>query len=195
MKRILFIALFLLVTKAGFAQNEKDSIVNSMPMVNDRLIYADSIQTKGRDKMTSDTILKKWFNGYFKMYCPDTLSKDKDVNSSILEQAATEFRMTTTSVALVKYDFYLVMTIKINCYNGYYTYKIFDIFFIPKSRVFRTVGYYQASPEYLIGLLNKKHLGLVDGMNMGGKKIREYLTHTNDGVQACIASLNKAMAN
>jgi hypothetical protein len=159
------------------------------------LVYADSIQIKGRDKKALDTTVKKWFTNYFKMYRPDTLAEDKDVNSSVLDQCGLEFRMSTTPEALVKYDFYLIMTVRINCYKGCYTYKIFDIFFIPKSRLFRTVGYYQTNPEYLIGLLNKKHMGLGPSINMGRKKIREYLTNTNDAIQACITSLNKAMVN
>jgi hypothetical protein len=193
MNKIPLLALFLFITTAAAAQT--DTLLSKMPMVNGRLVYADSIQIKGKDKSILDTTVNKWFTNYFKMHRPDTLSKDKDVNSIILEQCALEFRMTTSSMALVKYDFYLIMTLKVDCYKGSYTYKIFDIFFVPKSRAFRSVGYYQTSPEYLIGLLNKKHMGLAPSINMGRKKIREYLTNTNDAILACITSFNKAMVN
>jgi hypothetical protein len=196
MNRILLVALFcLLAARTVFAQDDKDSIVNKMPLVNGKLVYADSVKVKGRDKVKLDSTVKKWFGSYFKYQSPDTLSKDKDVNSSVLSQGALEFKMSPSSLGLVKYDFYLIMTIKIDCYSDYYSFKIYNIFFTLKSGLFRAAGYYQTSPEYLIGLLSKKHIGVGPSVNMGRKKIREYLTNTNDTIQGCITSLNNAMAN
>ena len=164
-------------------------------MVNGRLVYTDTVMVAGRSKAALDTSAKKWFSNYFKYQRADTLAKDKDAASSVLGQAAVIFRMTTTSGSLVKYDFFLVMSIKINCSENGYRYKIFDIFFVPKSGLFRSVGVYQTSPEYLIGLLQKKHLGLGPSINFGRKKINEYLINTHEPIAACIASLKKAMAN
>jgi hypothetical protein len=195
MNRWSLILLLLLIANTIFAQKDKDSVVNNLPVVNGKLIYTDSITVKGHSRATLDNAAKKWLAAFFEYQRPDTLSKDKDTNSSVLSQGILKFRMTTTSLALVKYDFYLVITIKVDCKDNYYTYKIFDIFFVPKSRFFRAVIYYQDSPEYLIGLYHKKHLGLEPALDMGRKKIREYLTRVNDAITACISSLNKAMAN
>ena len=194
MNRLFLLVLFFLIAKAGFAQ-QKDTLISNLPMVNGRLVYADSIKIESHNRSTLDSAAKSWFAGYFKYHQPDTLSKDKDINSTILSQGLLEFRIATSSLALIKYNFYLIITIKVDCKDNYYTYKIFDIYFRPKSDFFYKVGYYQSSPDYLIGLYSKKHLGLVAGMNLGRKKIREYLKCTNDAVLACIASLNKAMAN
>jgi len=195
MNRLSLIILFLLTATAGFAQTDKDSLANNMPLVNGRLVYADSISVTGHSRKMLEDTAKKWFAGYFKIYRPDNSSKDKDANASILSQAALMFRMTTTSVALVKYDFYLIFTIRIDCSDGHYRYKIFDIFFTPKSRLFRAAGYYQTSPECLIGLLTKKHMGFEPGIDMGRKKVREYLSNIDSDIRNCIASLNKAMTN
>ncbi|MDB4903905.1 MAG: hypothetical protein JWQ63_3186 [Mucilaginibacter sp.] len=195
MNKLLLIVLFLFLTRTCFAQKDKDTLISNLPMINGSLVYTDSIKVKDHSRIMLDSTAKKWLNSYFKYHRPDTLSKDKDPESSVLSQGLLEFRMTTTSLALVKYNFYVVIKIKINCTENNYAYRISDIYFVPKSKFFRAVGYYQSSPEYMIGLLNKKHLGIVDGMNMGRKKIREYITRTNDAVQACITSLNTAMAN
>lgn len=186
--------LFLLIANVGLSQEGKDSVIYGMPVVNGKLFYGDSIELKGRNRVSLDSTAKKWFVNYFKYYQKDTLLRDKDLSSIVLDRAAVEFRMTTSSLALVKYDFYLIFTMKISCTDGYYTYKIFDVFFIPKNRLFRAVGYYQSSPDYLLGLYKQKHLGLGPAINMGRKKIREYLTNTDNAIRGAIASLNKAMA-
>jgi hypothetical protein len=183
----------------AFAQARKDTVDNQdafiyqMPMVSGHLIYADTVILNNHNKTQLDSAAKKWFSGYFKYYRPDTLSKDSDRNSAILNQAAVTFKMTTTSLSLVKYNFYLIFSIKINCTDNKYTYKIFDIYFVPKSDLFRNISYYQHSPDYLIGIYKQKHLSMVNSINMGRKKVREYLKNTDDGIRASITSLNLAM--
>ena len=191
MNRLMLIILFFLVTNASFGQADKDSILREMPMVNGRLVYSDSVRVDGHNRAKLDSNAKKWLSGIG--HVQDTLSADKDANSSVLSWCATEFKMTTTSVALVKYKFYLIMVIDVDCFDGYYKYKVFNIYFKPESKLFRIAGYYQMSPEYLIGLLQKDHMGLEPSVDMGRKKIREYLANTNDGVRRAIASLNEGM--
>lgn len=195
MKIPLTILLLLIIAKPGFGQKKVDSAILKMPITNGRLVYADSIILKNHAKAILDTAATKWFLGYFKMHGPDTLTKDRDKNSCILNRAALEFKMTTTSVALVKYKFYLLMTVKITCKDNFYSYKIFDIFFVPESKIFRNIGMYQYSPEYLLDLYKKDHLGFETAIDFGRKKIAEYLTNVNTGVQNAIASLNKTIAN
>ncbi|HEY2583590.1 MAG TPA: hypothetical protein VGI43_17390 [Mucilaginibacter sp.] len=194
MKKLLPIIMLFVTTKV-LSQNVRDTILNSLPLVDGKLVYADSVTVKNQARTKLDSTARKWFVSYFKYYQADTLANDRDSSSSVLSKGLLEFRMTTTSLALVKYNFYVVITMKIICKDNNYSYRISDIYFMPKGGVFRAVIYYQSSPEYLIGLLNKKHLGIVDGINMGRKKIGEYLSRTNDAVRTCIASLNKAMLN
>lgn len=195
MKAILLSTFFISMCLSAFAQKDVDSAILRMPLVGNKLIYADSISLPNHTQKILDTTVKKWFVGYFKHYRPDTLSKDRDPQASILEQAAVEFKMTTTSVALVKWKFYLVMSIKIICRDNGYSYKISDIFFMPENKTMRAVGYYQHSPEYLLDLYKKEHLGFEPAIDMGRKKIAEYLTNVNSPIQNAIASLKKAMTN
>jgi hypothetical protein len=222
MYRLTFTFSLLLLTAKLFAQSHRDSLVNNMPMVNGRLVYADTVKVPGHSQKQLDTTAKKWFAGYFKFQRPDTarrkdstttngkdsaatklkdstvskvkeLKGDNDATGDLSRQAVLEFRMTTTSVALVKYKFYLVMSIKIHCIDNGYTYKIDDIFFVPESKVFRAVGYYDTSPEYLIGLYQKKHMGLEPSIDLGRKKVVEYLNNVDTGVRGAIASLQQVM--
>jgi len=195
MKIPLIILLLLVIAKTGFGQKKVDSAILKMPIVNGRLVYTDSIILKDHNKAILDTAAKKWLLSYFKVSEPDTLSKDRDPNGSIVARAALEFKMTTTSVSLVKYKFYLVMSIKVICKNNFYSYKIFDIFFVPESKLIRIAAVYQHNPEYLLDLYKKDHLGFEPSIDFGRKKIAEYLTNVNTGVQNAIAELNKAMAN
>ncbi|MDB5159423.1 MAG: hypothetical protein JWR50_4130 [Mucilaginibacter sp.] len=195
MKTPIIIILLLIIAKTGFGQKKIDTAIINMPMVDDRLVYADSIIVKQHTKAQLDTVAEKWRLSYCKFCMPDTLSKDKDPNALILVRAGLEFKMTTTSLALVKYKFYLLMSIKVTCGNNYYSYKVFDIFFVPENRTFRAIGVYQRSPEYLLHLYRKDHMGFEPSVDFGRKKIAEYLTNVNNGVQSVIASLNKSMAN
>ena len=60
MNRWPLILLLLLIANACFAQKDKDSVVNNLPMVNGRLVYADSIMVKGHSKATLESAAKKW---------------------------------------------------------------------------------------------------------------------------------------
>ena len=194
MNRLLLTVLFLFTTNALFAQKEADTLLARLPMFNGRLVYADTVRVEGHSKALLDTTAKRWFNGYFKLHRPDTLAAELDPASSVLSQCAMVFRISSNPHG-IKYNFYLVVKVKINTGDGYYSYKIFDIFFLPKSQFVRGFAIYQTSPEYLIGQLTAEHRGLVISINLGKTKIREYLTDTDKLVRACIASLNKAMSN
>jgi len=192
MNRSILIILFLLIANADFAQKGKDTVVYNLPVVNGRVVYTDSINIKGKSKAVLDSAVQRWFTGYFKSYRPDTLAKDRDANSNILSQVLLEFRNSPNSYRIVYYNFYLIMTIKVNCKDGYYTYTIFDIFFRPKSGFVNAVIVHPTNMEYLIELYKKKHRGLY---SLDKSTIRSYLFNVNSVIQTCIASLNKAMIN
>ena len=185
MKTPLLLILFLLIAKFGFAK--RDTL--NMPLHNGKLEYTGTITLANKSRFQLDTAAKGWFDRYFK-YKQLT---DSDLNSSVLAKGALQFRMTTTSLALVKYTFFLCMDIQIDCKGNSYTYKISNIYFTPKNAFFRKVIIHEDSPEFLIDLYNKKHMGFAYSINLGRKKVREYLTRTNDTILACIASLNQSM--
>lgn len=185
-KKLLILSFFLLAAKLGFAQTD----TLNMPMHDGRLEYTATIPISNKTYFQLDTTAKGWFNRYvhYRQFV------DSNTNSSVLAKGALEFRMTTTSVALVKYTFFLYFDIQIDCKENSYSYKISNIYFTPKNSFFRKVIIHQSSPEYLIDLYNKKHMGFANSVNFGRRKVREYLTRTDDTILACIASLNQAMA-
>jgi len=192
MNRWPLILLLLLIANAAFAQKGKDTVVYNLPVVSGKLVYADSIKVPGHSKAVLDSAAKKWLISYFQYHWADTLSKDKDNESCVLTKALLEFRAPPNSIRAVYYDYYLLVTVKIDCKNGYYTYKVFDTYFRPKSGFFNKVVIHPTSPDYLIDIYKKKHYGF---MTIDGSTIRYYLACVNTAILKCIASLNKAMAN
>ena len=190
MNKCPFILLLLLIANAAFAQKDKDSVINNLPMVNGRLIYADRIAVKGHSKAKLDSIAKKWITVYFKYYRPDTLAKDKNANASVLSQGILEYHVTP---GLISIPFYAIVTIEITCRDNTYNYKMYDIYFRTKSKLIGSM--YQRDPEYLIGLYKQKHISFPTSMSIDRGMIRKYLTAMNSAVRDCILSLNKAMAN
>lgn len=190
MSRIVLTAMLIFMVIAGFAQKEKDSIVYQMPMVNGRVVYTGSVNVENRSKAALDSVAEKWIPGYFEHYWIDTLTKDKDT-AGIVDMGLLEFRASPNFSGLVKYKFYLKVSIAINCEENRYTYRIFDIQFRPKSRFFNVVVYHPTTPEYLINYYKKKHRNILS--NFDPTAIKNYLTCVNSAVTACIASLKKAM--
>ncbi|MDB5089532.1 MAG: hypothetical protein JWR09_3526 [Mucilaginibacter sp.] len=193
MNRAIILILFLIITKTGLAQNGKDTIVFKLPVVNGKLTYTDSIGVQGHNKAVLDSAAKKWINSYFKYHWADTVSKHKDARSSVLSWGILEFRAPPNSMRVVYYSYYLWVTIKINCEDGYYTYKISDACFRPQSNFFNKIVVHPTNADWLIDIYKKKDYGLMH--HFDGSTIRYYLSGVNTAIVNCIASLNKAMAN
>jgi hypothetical protein len=193
MRRFLLVALFAIVTNVGFAQKGKDTIVYNLPMVNGKLVYSDSVSVKGRNKIVLDSIAKKWFADKLTPYKDCCVSLPSDSNSSVFSYALLEFRAPPNSWRLVYYDYVMLVTVKIDCGDGYYKYKIYDMRFRPKSNFFNAVVQHPTNPEYLIDRYKKKKNGLLS--SMPAEIIRIYLACVNTSVRNCITSLNNAMAN
>ncbi|MBD1363516.1 hypothetical protein IDJ77_06820 [Mucilaginibacter sp. ZT4R22] len=190
MKRYLITAVLALLLKCSLAQDVKDSLVYNLPMVNDKLIYADTVKVTG-SKAVLDRVANAWFKNYFKNYRPYPADREVDVGAAVFDQAMLEYKV---SPGLIAIDYFAAVSIKITSGNNFYAYKIYEISFRPKNGVLNKIGY-QNDPDYLIKLYKKKHLGLITSMSLSRGMIREYLDKMNTAVIACIASLNKAMAN
>lgn len=188
MNRLLLIALFLLAAKAGFGQSNADSVIAHIPIYNGCIVYADSITVKGRTKLDLDTTAKNWFNSYLKEHT-GCIPPNDSVNS-VLGRGAIQYQM---KPGMVNITFYAIVTVQIKCTDNHYSYYIYDFYLRPKSEMLHSLGYIN-SPEYLLGLSKKKHLGLATSMRVERGQIKEYLTKMDAAVRTCIASLNKAMA-
>lgn len=191
MNRLLLIVLFLLSANKIFAQKDKDTTVYNLPEVNGKLVYKDSIFVKGRSDVMLDSLAKKWFNGYFKYWQSDTLSKDRVKNCSVLAQGVLEY---TARPGLLNIPYFAIISIMIKCNDDGYVYEIHDILFRPQNGILYRIGY-ERDPEYLINLYKQKHIGLIKAMSIDRGMIRNYLSSMNTAVLNCIASLKKAMTN
>jgi len=189
MSKTLSLILLLLLAKTCFAQKAKDTLVYNLPVINDKLIYTDSIEVKGRDSISLDSTAKKWFKDYYIVHQADT-TQGKNIKGSIVSQGILEFYL---SPNLYRVPFYMVVSVQINCWNNHYSYKMCNIHFRSKSGFLNTIYNYPSDPEYLIKQYKQKHLGLLD-INMR-HMTRARLSAMNKVVRASIVSLNKAMAN
>lgn len=192
MDKLFIIILLLLIKNLAIGQKGKDTIVYNLPTVNGKLTYIDSIKVKGHSRALLDSTAKKWLTGYMKYNWPDTLSVDKDSSSSVLSKGLLEFCAPPNSLKVVYYNYYLLVTIKINCTDGCYTYKISDTYFRPKSGLANAVVEHPTSPDWLIDRYKRKKYGF---WSIDGVTIRTYLACVNTAIVNCITSLNKAMAN
>jgi len=186
-KLILF-AAFLLLSNVVFAQ--KDSIAFKIPTEGDKVVYSGSVTVNNKSHVLLDTAAKAWLKSYFKYLRPATPADTQDT-SAVFSQGMLEYKVRP---GMVNISFFCQVTIRVTCKDNAYTYRISDIYFRPKSEFLNGVGY-QNSPDYLVMIGKRKHLGFGTAWNVSRGQIREYLTKMDMNIRACIASLNKAMAN
>jgi len=189
MNKALSLIVFLLLANACFAQKGKDTVVYNLPVFDGKLIYTDSIEVKGRDSTTLDTMAKKWFNSYYVAHKADT-TQGKNIKGSVVCQGILEFHL---SPNLYRVLFYMIVSVQIKCWHNHYSYKMWNIHFRSKSGFLNAIYNYPSDPEYLIKQYKQKHLGLLDINTRHMTRAR--LSAMNNVVRASIASLNKAMAN
>jgi hypothetical protein len=187
MNRLFIILSLLLLAKASFAQNPKDTMVTNVPTLNNgRILYTDSLIVKGRSKHILDSIAQNWYISYFFHRLPE-----KDTLNSIYGRGLLEYKV---KPGMINIDYEAAITVQITCKDGWYKYQMYNIKFRPKSGVLNDVGY-QNDPEYLIKIYKQKHLSFAEAWNVSRGQIRDYISKMNKAVQECIASLNKTMAN
>ena len=184
--KLILIAAFLLVSNVILAQ--KDSIVYKIPTVGDKVVYRGRVTVNSKTLVMLDTASKTWFNSYFTYRRPATPADGQDT-SSVFSQGLLEYKVRP---GMINIPFSCQITIRITCKDNQYSYRISDIYFRPKSEFLNAVGY-QNSPDYLVRVGKKKHLGLATSWNVSRGQIREYLTKMDAAIRDRIASLNKAM--
>ncbi|HWD90227.1 MAG TPA: hypothetical protein VG367_18995 [Mucilaginibacter sp.] len=184
--KLIFLAAFLLLSNAIFAQ--KDSIAFKIPTESDKVVYSGTVAVNNKTRAMLDTTSKAWFNSYFKYRLPVTPAGGQDT-SSVFSKGMLEYKVRP---GMVNIPFFCQLTIRIICKDNSYTYRISDIYFRPQNEFLNASGF-ENSPDYLVKVGRKKHLGLGTAWNVTRGQIREYLTKMDANIRACIASLNQAM--
>jgi len=179
---------FLLAFNAAFAQ--KDSIVYKIPTEGDKVVYSGTVTVDNKSAAQLDAASKTWLDSYFKYHLPAAAPAGADT-TKLYNKATIEYKV---KPGMVNIPFYCQFIISVSCKDNQYSYRISDIYFRPKSNTLNSIGY-ENSPDYLVKIGKKKHLGLATSWNVTRGQIREYLTKMNTAILECIASLNKAMAN
>lgn len=182
------LSFFLLAFNAAFAQ--KDSIVYKIPTEGDKVVYSGTVNVNNISGAQLEAISKNWLDSYFKYHLPAAAPTGADT-TRLYNRATIEYKVRP---GMVNIPFYCHFIISITCKDNQYSYRISDIYFRPKNNTLNSIGY-ENSPDYLVKIGKRKHLGLATSWNVTRGQIREYLTKMNDAILACIASLNKAMTN
>jgi hypothetical protein len=190
MNRMAFVIAFVLLGNIAFAQ--KDTTLYYIPLINNKIVYKDSIDVPGRKKAELDAAAKKWFFSYFKMYKTNLTEKSKDPENSISDLGIMEFSMTPRKTP---HQFYLVTNIDINCHDNNYSYKISYIYIRPKGGIIKSAGCFAGSSETLVNIYNKKRTRFFNISQSHRKMIASYLANIDANVRNCISSLNKAIMN
>jgi hypothetical protein len=191
MKRNLLTLLLIAISAIAFAQRaEKDSVIKRIPLVDGKIVYADSITVSGHTAVQLDSVAKKWFRSYF-LYTDNKAGAPDSTASVVYNRGVFEFKCMP---GYVNIPFYGILTIQITCHNNSYSYSIFNIYFRPHNGFLNAVGF-ERNPNYLIGLYYKKHLSFGEAWRVDKHEIRGYLVGIDGAVRTCIASLNKAMAD
>ncbi|HEX3383972.1 MAG TPA: hypothetical protein VHS53_02230 [Mucilaginibacter sp.] len=186
--KLIFLAAFLLLSNAIFAQ--KDSIAFKIPTESDKVVYKGIVTVNGKSRVVLDTAAKTWLKVYFKYFRQATPADTQDT-SAVFSQGMLEYKVRP---GMVNIPFFCQVTIRVTCKDGSYTYRISDIYFRPQNEFLNNIGY-ENSPDYLVKIGKRKHLGLAISWNVTRDQIREYLTKMDANIRDCIASLNKAMNN
>lgn len=185
MRNLIFF-LLLFSVQMSFAQDDKDTIINRLPIINGKLIYKDSVAVFNTGRSILSTKAKRWFNDYYKHHetKPGLISIDTLLGHGTIE---CKFKP-----GMINIPFYQIATILIVCKDNYYKYSIYNIYFWPQSKTLNTIAY-ENNPEELIKLYKQKHIGFFRSITIDRNMIRKYISAMNINIQASIMSLNKAM--
>lgn len=184
--KTMLLPTFLLLSNLIYAQ--KDSIVFKIPTEGDKVVYSGTVAVNNKNRLTLEAASKAWLVNYFKSY-RSAIPADSQDSSSVFSQGLLEYKVRP---GMVNIPFFCQITLRITCKDNTYAYRISDIFFRPKSDFLNAAGY-QNSPDYLVKVGRRKHLGFGTAWKVSRGQIREYLAQMNTAILACTASLNKAM--
>lgn len=178
MKNLIFICCILAATNC-YAQ--KDTVGLKMPFKDGRLIYEEVVVVPERSKMELYKNTKQWFVDEFKSSKDVIQSEDKEdgkiIGKGIIPIYYNNWAGTAKCTDLI--------TIQIECKDGKYRYKIYDM--VLNSDV---IGDF--TPQDLItGILG----GNLNGKKMYTKKIsRAILLSIDDQTKSLVTSIKKTLS-
>jgi len=185
-KRVIVI-FWVLLGNVAFAQ--RDTTLYYIPIINNKIVYQDSITVAHHNRTQLDAAAKKWFYSYFKQYKPNLSQRVVDPKSSVSELGIMEFNMVPENE---KKTFYLITNVDIVCKDNTYSYKISYIYIKPKES---GSDCFSGSSETLVEMYHQKHYHFLEVTDERRKMIANYLANIDANVRICIASLKKAMRN
>lgn len=183
MKKLLIIAL-LIIPIFGFAQ--KDTIGLNLPMKEGKIVFENVIEIPNKSKMDLYNNAKQWFVDYFRSSKDVIQNEDKD-QGRIIGKGIIFIKLK----ALVTQTYDDKITIQIDCKDGKYRYRIYDMIGTVPAQYNSLVGHISASDftgEELIGKLTG-----TGKAQFTKNQCRKLLESINNETHSTIASLQKAM--
>lgn len=186
MKKATLIALLTFATLFTYAQ--KDTIGLNLPLVDGKIIYQSVIELPGRTQIELYKNSKQWFVDYFKS-SKDVIQNDDKESGKVIGKGIIFVYLKTTFFSQTISD---KITIQIDCKDGKYRYKIYDInLTVPSSysSVTGPVPAFDFTAEDLIARLtdNPARIGYTKG------QCRKILDSIVAETQSTISSLKTAM--
>src|ERR1700744_503169 len=93
MNKLLLTVCISAINCAAFAQHlPKDSVIRHIPVVNNKIVYIDTVSVKGHTAMQLDSAAKKWFLSYF--IHPDSITNTAPLagNNAVLNRGIFDFK-------------------------------------------------------------------------------------------------------
>jgi hypothetical protein len=179
MKRILLITFFITVSISSYAQI--DTVGLHIPIKDNRVVYEQVIEIPERTKPELLNNAKQWFVDFF-----------KDSKNVIQNEDKNQGRIVGIGYIFNQEKIYDKLTIQIDCKNGKYRYKIYDMTGIIPAHYNVWVGNVRESDFTPEELINK----ITDDVNapFSKNKCRKLLEAINEETTSTIESLKKAMA-
>jgi len=179
MKRILLIVFFITFSISSYAQH--DTVGLHIPIKDSKIVYEGVIEVPERAKQELLNNAKQWFVDYF-----------KDSKNVIQNEDKDQGRIVGKGIILIELNTYDKITIQIDCKDGKYRYRIYDMTGIIPAHYDVWIGNVGESiflPEALINKLT------VDGEAAFTKnKCRKLLQSIGNETKSTIESLKKAMS-
>ncbi|HZX59300.1 MAG TPA: DUF4468 domain-containing protein [Mucilaginibacter sp.] len=179
MKIILLIASFITLSISSYAQN--DTVGLHIPIKDSKIVYEGVIQIPERTKQDLLNNAKQWFVDYF-----------KDSKNVIQNEDKDQGRIVGKGIIVIQPKAYDKITIQIDCKDGKYRYRIYDMIGTIPAHYDVWVGNVREInflPEDLINKLT------IDGEAPFTKnKCRKFLESINAEITTTIESLKKAMS-
>lgn len=180
MKKICFLAAIVLLCFDAKAQ--KDTVGLNIPIKDGHIVYEGIVEVLGMSKLDLYKNAKQWFVDYFKSSKDVIQNEDKEQGLIVGKGLLPIFWK-----SLIIFEYHDNLTIQIDCRDGKYRYKIYDlIIIVPPSQYTSTM---ELPGEYFIN----KMLGSKPSVSFTKGQSKKIIEATSISISETITSLNKIM--